>query len=205
MLVIAHRTCPRHALENSVQGIGVAAELGADLVEVDVRMTRRGDLVLAHDAFPLRLARHRGRRSTSLANALSAATTAGIGIAFDIKEDRAALPLADRVGAAGLRRGFLWTRSSAVAFALVAHSPEVEVGLVSDRYPVDDAIRFLDDAARSGAGAVSAAWEMIDVGFRRAATERSLRVYGWCPIRAQNQFKHDLLDGIVTDWPEDVA
>lgn len=41
-----HRTCP----ENSASGIQVAALMGVDYVEMDVRTTRDGKLVLMHDA-----------------------------------------------------------------------------------------------------------------------------------------------------------
>ena len=48
-LVIAHRTCPHHASENSLEGITLAAELGADAVEIDVRLTRDVRPILMHD------------------------------------------------------------------------------------------------------------------------------------------------------------
>jgi len=54
--VIAHRTCPRFAAENSLAGVQAAADLGADLVEVDVRRTRDGVPVLMHDCSPGRTA-----------------------------------------------------------------------------------------------------------------------------------------------------
>ena len=41
-LVIAHRACPHYAAENSLDGIARAARLGADAVEIDVRLTRDG-------------------------------------------------------------------------------------------------------------------------------------------------------------------
>ncbi|MDH3707216.1 MAG: glycerophosphodiester phosphodiesterase, partial [Acidimicrobiia bacterium] len=40
--VIAHRTCPLDGPENSLAGIATARELGADLVEIDVRRTADG-------------------------------------------------------------------------------------------------------------------------------------------------------------------
>ena len=48
-VIIAHRTCPRHAPENSLQGIRRAAELGADGVEIDVQRTLDGVPILMHD------------------------------------------------------------------------------------------------------------------------------------------------------------
>src|ERR1700676_2246018 len=48
-LLIAHRTCARHETENSIAGIRLADELGADMVEIDVRGARDLERVLMHD------------------------------------------------------------------------------------------------------------------------------------------------------------
>ncbi len=50
VLVIAHRGDWRNAPENSLQAIEYAIEMGVDMVEIDVRMTRDSVLVLMHDA-----------------------------------------------------------------------------------------------------------------------------------------------------------
>jgi glycerophosphoryl diester phosphodiesterase len=49
-LVIAHRGDRAHAPENTMEALVRAVELGADALEVDVRMTRDGVPVLMHDA-----------------------------------------------------------------------------------------------------------------------------------------------------------
>jgi glycerophosphoryl diester phosphodiesterase len=48
-LVLAHRGASRRARENTVAAFGLARELGADGVELDVRRTRDGVLVVSHD------------------------------------------------------------------------------------------------------------------------------------------------------------
>ncbi len=48
--VIAHRTASALAPENSLSGIRAAAKCRADYVEMDVRLSRDGALVLMHDA-----------------------------------------------------------------------------------------------------------------------------------------------------------
>src|ERR1700726_641135 len=55
-LVIAHRTCPKHRPENSIAGIRLADELGADMVEIDIRGTRDLERVLMHDRLTRRTA-----------------------------------------------------------------------------------------------------------------------------------------------------
>lgn len=49
MLRIGHRGAAGHAPENTVAAIRKGIELAADLVEVDVRRTRDGELVVMHD------------------------------------------------------------------------------------------------------------------------------------------------------------
>jgi glycerophosphoryl diester phosphodiesterase len=49
-LVVAHRGYHRDAPENSLAAIRATAEVGADLVELDVRHTADGALVLMHDS-----------------------------------------------------------------------------------------------------------------------------------------------------------
>src|SRR3990172_9502415 len=101
--IIAHRTCPKHAPENSLQGIRKAAELAADAVEVDVQRTLDGVPILMHDrtlrrttGWPLpawtlpwtlvRRLRLRGsdERVPSLADAL-AVLPPGLAIALEMK------------------------------------------------------------------------------------------------------------------------
>ena len=48
--VIAHRGASRHAPENTVAAFGLARALGADAVELDVRLTADGRLAVHHDA-----------------------------------------------------------------------------------------------------------------------------------------------------------
>ena len=46
---VAHRGAPYHARENTLHSLRTALELGADAVEIDVRLTRDGVPVLLHD------------------------------------------------------------------------------------------------------------------------------------------------------------
>ncbi|MCP5517871.1 MAG: glycerophosphodiester phosphodiesterase family protein [Verrucomicrobiales bacterium] len=60
-VVIAHRGDHEHAHENTLTAIRAAARVGADYVEVDVRQTRDGHLVLMHDATVDRMTDGSGR------------------------------------------------------------------------------------------------------------------------------------------------
>ena len=54
--VVAHRGGNGHGVENTLEALRGAAEDGADYVEIDVRATRDGEIVLMHDASLIRLA-----------------------------------------------------------------------------------------------------------------------------------------------------
>lgn len=49
VLVVAHRGDWRHAPENSLQAIQNCIDMGLDMVEIDVRMTKDSQLVIMHD------------------------------------------------------------------------------------------------------------------------------------------------------------
>ncbi|MGI9648676.1 MAG: glycerophosphodiester phosphodiesterase [Acidimicrobiia bacterium] len=50
-LILGHRGASAHAPENTISAFRLAAEQGADGVELDVRRTADGELVVHHDAF----------------------------------------------------------------------------------------------------------------------------------------------------------
>jgi glycerophosphoryl diester phosphodiesterase len=52
MLVLAHRGASAAAAENTVAAFGLADQMGADGVELDVRRVPDGRLLVAHDALP---------------------------------------------------------------------------------------------------------------------------------------------------------
>jgi glycerophosphoryl diester phosphodiesterase len=48
-LIVAHRGCSGAAPENTLAAFQMAASLGADMIELDVRMSRDGELMVIHD------------------------------------------------------------------------------------------------------------------------------------------------------------
>ncbi|HZF46784.1 MAG TPA: glycerophosphodiester phosphodiesterase family protein, partial [Sphingomonadaceae bacterium] len=61
ILVVAHRACWRGTSENSLEAIEACIAAGIDMVEIDVRATRDGQLVLMHDATVDRMTDGTGR------------------------------------------------------------------------------------------------------------------------------------------------
>lgn len=222
-LVIAHRTLPRDAPENSLQGIRAAAELGADAVEIDVRLTRDGVPVLLHDPLGLRttsrpwpvrcsrassVARWRLRRShervPTLDDALEVVDATGLLVAIDTKAPDAAPAVLAALERAGLvERALLWSQHESAVRHYAAHGGDaVDVALLRDALDDLREERFLADARRLGATAISAHQSRITPAFVEHCHAQGLRVHCWFQDADTQRAKGHLdLDGIVTDWP----
>jgi glycerophosphoryl diester phosphodiesterase len=220
-LVIAHRTCPRDARENSLDGIAVAARLGADVVEVDARRSRDGTPVLLHDPWllrvqhlPLPVKRLRDKQLErfgvpTLADALVAARDAGVRLAIDTKDAGAAGAVLTEVRAAGAtEQVLLWSQHMPTVRSYVRALPDAEVALLRDTFEPEGHDRLLADAAAIGARAVSAHQDVVTPAFIAAAADRGLAVYCWYRrLEIQKARLHEVaavgLAGVVTDWPAD--
>jgi hypothetical protein len=131
--IIAHRTCPADEAENSLAGIHKAADLGADGVEIDLRMSLDQRPFLMHDdtmrrttgwRLPLELTpsflvrRQRlpnGERVPSLGEAFEA-LPAGLVLAVDVKTPWAIVPLVGEIRRRGMQsRTLVWCQTSAPA------------------------------------------------------------------------------------------
>lgn len=224
-LVFAHRACARHAPENSLEGIRKAAELGADGVEIDVQRTLDGVPILMHDRtlwrtagpyWPARLLpfsllrrlRLKGseERVPTLAEAL-AALPADLIVAIEIKHASAAAATLAEVRKQGLEsRTLLWSKHTSALRLTVAEAPEIESTLLRGNiWWAGGLRRLLDDAVRLGVDGISPHWRAITAAFMAEARLRELKVYPM--IRDVETMAEKLalgLDGVVTDWPEEV-
>ncbi|HZN15908.1 MAG TPA: glycerophosphodiester phosphodiesterase [Acidimicrobiales bacterium] len=219
MRVIAHRTCPQHAPENSLRGIQVAAELGADAVEVDVRLARDGTPVLNHDVTGWRTSRwplpirwtssariRRIGRMPTFAAALDALGP-DLGINVDVKADSALGPAMATLQQAGLApdRVALWVRSEDAVRQAVRVVPDMTVGLLADASSPAAVARYIERAALAGAAEVSLHESVTTADAVAAGHGRGLRVHSWLVRRdSLDRVLAAGPDGIVTDWPEDV-
>jgi glycerophosphoryl diester phosphodiesterase len=218
-VVIAHRTCPRDARENSLDGIAVAARAGADLVEVDARRSRDGTAVLLHDPFLLRV-QHRPLSVSwvgdarlaklgvpTLAEALEVAGEVGVRLAIDTKDAGAALAVLAAVRAAGAaEQVLLWSQHMPTVREYVRALPDAQVALLRDTFDPLDHARLLADAAAIGARAVSAHENVVTPAFIQDAADLGLAVYCWYQsLEIQRARLPEVvsagLAGVVTDWP----
>ena len=220
-LVIAHRTTPRDARENSLDGIATGARFGADVVEVDARRSRDGTAVLLHDPWLLRVqhlplsvkwvrdARLARLGVPTLADALEVAGEVGVRLAVDTKDAGAAEAVLGAVRAGGdTDRVLLWSQHMPVVRSYVRALPDAEVALLRDTFEPAAHDRLLADAAAIGARAVSAHEDAVTPAFIAAAAHRGLAVYCWYQhLDVQRARLADVsaagLAGVVTDWPAD--
>jgi glycerophosphoryl diester phosphodiesterase len=224
-LLIAHRACPKHTPENSIPGIRLADELGADMVEIDARGTRDLERVLMHDRSTRRtagglwivrrtsLSRIRALRLKSAAEqegsspppllreALAAVGTR-MGVAIEVKDPRIAPGTLADIREAGMAdRTLLWSYSERVVKWFVRHAPDIEVSLLRDTRTGKQHRRFLSDAGALGARGLSICWDAVDGAFAAAARTRGLSVYSMCDAIRPDPQTARLLKGVITDWP----
>ena len=221
--VIAHRTCPLDAPENSREGVAVAAAQGADAVEVDVRLSRDGVPVLSHDPLTLRttgwpwvvrwtqadrLTRLRLRDAQEALPALTAVLAVlpdGLDLAVDVKDGASMAAAVEAIDGAGLLpRARLWsTHPEAVAVARRA-APGCERAWLHDTRVEAAALGYLRRASEVGATAVSVTDVSLTPEVVRAGHELGLRVTSWVRTRAVQERVLDCgPDAVVTDWVRD--
>ena len=199
-LLIAHRTAMGLRPENTIVGIEAAIASGVDGVEIDVRATRDGVVVLMHDAS---LARTTGdprdveavtldelralrvldphgdvgpQPVPTFAEALQA--TATTHLVIEVKqtgiEDLVARAVRD---ADALGRCSLCAFDAGVCAASAAVMPEVPVSLLAA--PNRDAAEVLAEAADLGLAGVSLHYSMVDEQLVRDAHDAGLSVATW--------------------------
>ncbi len=225
--MIAHRTCPLDAPENSVEGIRLAPTIGADAVEFDVRQSRDGTPVLLHDAVACRTMKHPWRTPKSLWPVRYMSTAAftglvlrrgghpptlgqvvenlppGLDMAFDIKDSRAMNGCIDVVLAAKLAdRTMLWCRDPRAVDLATRRAPNVRRALLRDDLRRGGAYKYLADSAALRANAVSIHERFVDAAVVARAHHLGLEVYAWVQsAETQPAMLEAGVDALITDWP----
>ncbi|HYF45311.1 MAG TPA: glycerophosphodiester phosphodiesterase [Acidimicrobiales bacterium] len=193
MLVIGHRGSPP-APENSIAGIHRAADLGADAVELDLRATRQGEVVLEHDAVPLRTSwlpvpvgwlgtglatrvpmRGGGRRATLVA-ALEACAERELLPVLDLKEPGVAGPVGRALEEAGPSDAVVWSSHADALVELGRVAPGHRRALL-DGHPPRDPDRQIVEAAELGVEGVNLPVPRLDAARAAAAAAAGLELW----------------------------
>jgi glycerophosphoryl diester phosphodiesterase len=220
-MIIAHRTSPPYAAENSLEGMRLSFEQGADAVEIDVHLSLDQRPFLLHDklmrrttgwplppeltpSFVIRRLRLRGgiERVPSLSEALDALPLDKL-VAVDVKTPWAVLPLLREIRRRGIAdRTLVWCASARAARYAVSRNPGCEVAYYKDYADGPSNRAFIDGAKRLGVQAVSLDWRAIDADVVGHAHEAGLRVYSWHKDYDLTSEKlASGLDGLITDHP----
>jgi glycerophosphoryl diester phosphodiesterase len=197
-LVIAHRTCPRDAPENSLAGITKAIELGADVVEIDVRRTSDGQPMLLHDRWLLRTTlrpfrlewvteqrakqmRLRGGGTIPTLGEALATLGPDLKVAIDVKDGAAADAVISEVRNQGLEsRTLFWSQHEPAVRTAVTTAPELEISLLRDTKTATELDRFVAHTIEFGARGISAHWSQVTAELAQRCRKARIRLYAWC-------------------------
>jgi glycerophosphoryl diester phosphodiesterase len=225
MLTIAHRGASALYPENTLRAFIAAADLGADMCEFDVRMTRDGEVVVIHDATvdrttdrrgrvaamsaaALRLldagvrfgAEFRGERIPTLAEVAEALGGRGCGMDVELKtrglEARVCEILRGCAATAGaIVSSFDWEQLKVVA----RHEPELRLALLGEKTPA----AMLEAAQAMRAFAIAPRFDIADAALCAEAHRRGLAVYVWTvdEVSAMRRMIAAGVDGIMTNDP----
>lgn len=216
-VVIAHRGDTLSARENSVDAIRAARTLGADGVEIDVRMTIDGHLVLAHDpevnglliAQTELLALRREGEIDLLDEGLG--ETTGLIVNLEIKG-----PVQDPGGLMGAlgetipkwsgRRFLLtsfWVQILAEAQAAI---PGVSLGILTSAAFDQDGSGALKVALETDLGCILPSSASVSLELIDRAHSLGISVFAWTENDQERfkMFRQWGLDGVITDTPGDL-
>jgi len=146
LLAVAHRGDPHAHWENTVPAVLSAIEQGADLVEIDLELTRDGELILLHDADLVRLWENPGRVAEltlaeiraaragryeipAFAAVLSVLQATGATLMVDIGEPHIAKLAVAEVTRAGLLPQALFVGTPEAMFEVRAGSADARIGV----------------------------------------------------------------------------
>jgi glycerophosphoryl diester phosphodiesterase len=217
-LVIAHRGAHSRALENSLEAVRNALELPVDMIELDIRRSRDGELYVMHDALTGRTSEtnvelefhtskelagirlRNGEPIPTLENVL-ALVAGACGLNLEIKSHDAGELTARRLLSAGYRGPVLvssFKEREIDAARLVM--PSLTTGLIFDVF----AVRNISSYRERGYSLVSLRRKTVSEKLVAACHEQGIKVYVWT-VNEEDEMRKLMsweVDGIYSDRPE---
>ncbi len=224
-LKIAHRGASAYEPENTLRAFRKAIELGADMIEVDVRLSRDGHPVLMHDATVDRttdgtgyvrdktlaelkgLDAGHGERIPTLQEAMEL-VQGRCGLYIELKEREAARPVVDAIHANGFKGVIVGSSDPDSIGEVKRLDPEIPTSMLVRETDRD----FIKPALAVGANYVHLCWEKKSPTPHKLLTPEllsSLRSHGlgiivWHEERPEEirEIKKLDVDGICSDKPD---
>ena len=215
-MVIAHRgawgaAAPGNAAENTLEAFEAAIELGADMIEFDVRGTRDGQLIVFHDArvnrmptssLPYDTLRSKGTRSRPpLLTDVLALTKDRIALNLEFKEAGYVEEAIALLRPFGLERCLVSSFLDDVVREAKALAPELRTGLLV-RTGVRRALTMRLPAVR--ADCLCLHRRLADAAALSSAAAAGVRCVIWtvnAPRAMDRYLRHPVVEGVITDRP----
>ena len=201
--MIAHRGACGYAPENTIAAFDLALAQGADVLELDVRLTGDGELVCAHD--PLGHAEPEAPSQPRL-DAVLGRYGAGARYLVDLKDptpawERRVVAAIDRHGLRGHAMVQSFDLGALARLHAHAHAPTLPLAAL---YRRADSIGLEVAAIPSFARAVGVHHPTVDAAFVAAAHRRGLAVHPWTVDDAPEAERLLALgvDALITNVPD---
>jgi glycerophosphoryl diester phosphodiesterase len=223
--IVAHRGASADAPEHTLLAYDLALAQGADALELDLRVTADGELVVLHDPTLARTAGDARRvadlRAADLGRLAPEVRPLGLGDVLARYGGRTAFLLELKDPAPAMERRLVRAIEDAgVAGDVVVQSFEVEalrrLRSLDPRLPVAPLFlrtpfapwreRWLEGLAAFGAAALGVHRRQVDAALVAAAHRRGMGVRSWTVNHAAEAARHVALgvDGVITDRPATV-
>lgn len=227
LVAIAHRGASGYAPENTAAAFDLAIAMGADMIETDVQLTRDGQLVLFHDPTVERTtdghgplgdythaelraldlgswfdSRFAGERIVTLAEFLHR-WLPRIPAAIEIKDSRAAVPLAKALARDGIRERVQVTSFSWPALLDAQMVDDrFALGFLSHSHHFDRDI--IDRCVSRGFAQICPHVDDLDPALVEEAHAAGLAVRAWGVSRREQieRLRASGADGATVNWPD---
>jgi len=226
--VVAHRGASSLAPENTLASVRKAMELGADYCEIDVQLTKDGEVVLLHDSRLKRTAGTAGILSeytldelrqfevgswfnpefdgepiptlTEVIRTIKGKMLLNIEIKVSREETDIVRKVVDIIHSEGIRKKCIVTSFGRSEVEKVKElDPRIMTGFIfSQKYP--------PDVFEGNWDALSCNFRVVDADFVAKARENKKKIYVWTVDEKEemNRLMELQVDGIITNRPQDL-
>lgn len=214
-LIIAHRGYSSRALENSLSAFRLAVEAGCDGIELDIHLTRDGEIVVHHDPLvhgghaiaELSLVELRGISLTDGSLIPTLAEVTDVSAEVELFIEAKALPRYgdDRLievfqRTAAPERLHVHSFDHRIIARLATRLPASSLGVLSTSYPIDPVRAVLD----AGARLLWQEHQLIDLALVDRCAAAGIAVIAWTVNSAKDaeNLRGLGVAGLCGNWPE---